>query len=747
MIGKWISAAAVGWSRRWYERLAVLFVALVVASVISVFEGYWWEETYSIAYWTIGWTAAVALLLPYRLHALKLAVQAAGALYITYRLAGIERLGAFPESGGDRMRWIWDHAVQLHPFIWISLSLLAVSSLFGYWATDRIRIFGFLGAAILVLTIADSFTPIWLWDNVAAVVLVGLVWLVANHFSVLQAKHPDSWKELLEYPVRLVTPMLLVVSALMLIGISMPSVAPVLQDPYTLWKNARGERVQVYLGEKAIPSESDPASARIASSGYSRNDEALGGGFNYDYSPIMTVSTSHKSYWRGESKDMYTGKGWVKNESGSLMQPVRKDAELDSGVDRSLAETVKVDQIVTMLRDDIYPVLFAAAPVSKVNWVGSEEAGFPFDMLWSVGEWELIKAQSDNPYPDTYAVTSEVALLDEAKLRGTRAVLPDRRESDRYLQLPDSLPGRVRELAEEVTAAGETDYDKARLLETYLSSSYTYTNQPDLSKLTGGSADFVDQFLFELMEGYCDYFSTTMAVMARSVGLPARWVKGFSSGALPVDMYGPPQGYFPEGEDYNPNGSGTYTVRNSDAHSWVEIYFEGYGWVPFEPTAGFAFPYRMPAGEETALPEVDLSEPVDTQPAEASASDKAPAVWGWAAAVTAAAAVALILVLRRQRAAQIWREWRRRAHSPNDLVVLETHKLLKLCKKRGLARGEHETMRESLLGWAALHKRLRNDFVAVADGFEQAKYGSRTLSREEADRFAVKVRSLMEELR
>src|SRR5690606_40367002 len=108
--------------------------------------------------------------------------------------------------------------------------------------------------------------------------------------------------------------------------------------------------------------------------------------------------------------------------------------------------------------------------------------------------------------------------------------------SSPYLQLPDTVPARVRDLAQEITADADTPYDKVKAVEAYLQENYIYTNKPDLSK--GSSADFVDRFLFEIQEGYCDYYSTAMAVMVRSLGLPARWVKGFKSGSQELEeMY------------------------------------------------------------------------------------------------------------------------------------------------------------------------------------------------------------------
>ena len=92
--------------------------------------------------------------------------------------------------------------------------------------------------------------------------------------------------------------------------------------------------------------------------------------------------------------------------------------------------------------------------------------------------------------------------------------------------------------------------------------------------------DYVDQFLFDTKSGYCNNFSTSMIVLLCSAGIPARWVKGYTEGTLDNTLVGA------EGED-------VYKIANDNAHSWVEVYFPGYGWIPFEPTKGFTNPYNF----------------------------------------------------------------------------------------------------------------------------------------------------------
>ncbi len=134
----------------------------------------------------------------------------------------------------------------------------------------------------------------------------------------------------------------------------------------------------------------------------------------------------------------------------------------------------------------------------------------------------------------------------------------------KYVSLPSTVPARVRELAENITANQNNNYDRAKAIETYLATNYPYTLKPGNPPL---KKDFVDYFLFEGKKGYCTYYATAMTVLLRCIGIPARYVEGY---ILPPD-----------------NRNGVFKVTNQQAHAWVEVYFEGFGWIPFEPTSPF----------------------------------------------------------------------------------------------------------------------------------------------------------------
>jgi hypothetical protein len=142
-----------------------------------------------------------------------------------------------------------------------------------------------------------------------------------------------------------------------------------------------------------------------------------------------------------------------------------------------------------------------------------------------------------------------------------------------YTQLPDGLPPRIKELTEEITAGKDNWFDKAREVERYFGNTeYTYDQKK--VALPGEQDDYVDQFLFDTKQGYCDNFSTSMAVMLRTIGIPTRWIKGFTGGDF-MEYSGDEQ------------AKGIYQITNNNAHSWVEVFLPNQGWVPFEPTKGF----------------------------------------------------------------------------------------------------------------------------------------------------------------
>lgn len=168
-----------------------------------------------------------------------------------------------------------------------------------------------------------------------------------------------------------------------------------------------------------------------------------------------------------------------------------------------------------------------------------------------------------NPYHNVtkirYQGTSFLPNVTPSDLRRSPAAYPEAiREA--YLQLP-LLDPRIVKLAHDVTAGSKNEYDKVASIERYLKTRYAYTLD-----LTGPKVDDpLAYFLFVRRAGHCEYFATAMTVMLRALGIPARYIGGFLPG------------------EYNDVGN-DYIVRESDAHTWVEVYFPVYGWITFDPT-------------------------------------------------------------------------------------------------------------------------------------------------------------------
>src|SRR5499426_752145 len=168
-------------------------------------------------------------------------------------------------------------------------------------------------------------------------------------------------------------------------------------------------------------------------------------------------------------------------------------------------------------------------------------------------------------YKLDYTVFSDTSEVPDGRLAAENSRAYPSEIQRRYLQLPDNHDRRIDELAAEVTRGATTNVEIARRIEKYLNAAYAYTL--DLRRVEDG--DPVADFLFNTRQGHCEYFASAMVLMLRSRRVPARLVNGFQTG------------------EYN-EAADVYTVRQSDAHSWVEVYFPGEGhnglWVAFDPT-------------------------------------------------------------------------------------------------------------------------------------------------------------------
>jgi transglutaminase-like putative cysteine protease len=274
-------------------------------------------------------------------------------------------------------------------------------------------------------------------------------------------------------------------------------------------------------------------------------------------------------YWRSLTYDLYVYFGWYTGDTEII--------EYSAG-ERAITPTLSLTPTQRTLQQDVRIIgevdnmVFVAGTLVSVDQ--------DYNVAWRTPE----DAFAATTRAETYRAESLLPIFTVEQLQAAGTDYPDWVRS-RYLWLPDTVPERVIALARDLTATEPTPYDRAYAIETYLR---TYPYNLDVPKPTG-SRDVADYFLFELQEGYCDYYATAMVVMARAAGLPTRYVTGYATGSY----------------DYT---EGSYLVVEANAHSWAEVYFPGYGWTEFEPTAG------LPAIERPSEGTIEPFEPPPIPP-------------------------------------------------------------------------------------------------------------------------------------
>ncbi|HKO43715.1 MAG TPA: DUF3488 and transglutaminase-like domain-containing protein [Pyrinomonadaceae bacterium] len=265
---------------------------------------------------------------------------------------------------------------------------------------------------------------------------------------------------------------------------------------------------------------------------------------------VEGTPTGRPLRWRGVALDEYTGRGWRKSQAARRTEQKTSERGLfqlgtTEALNRLTAQTVFLEPIES-------PVLFAATRPIAI------QGDFQVVRVDAEGSIQVRKLGFDRIM---YKALSDMTEPDAATLQLDRQRYPA--SIERYLQLPDSLDPRIeaRANAMVVNARARNRYDVAKAIETQLQQDYGYSLE---MKATG--PDPLADFLFNVQAGHCEYFSTAMAIMLRTHGIPARVVNGFLPG------------------EYN-EAADAYTVRQSDAHSWVEVYFpESRSWVTFDPT-------------------------------------------------------------------------------------------------------------------------------------------------------------------
>lgn len=474
--------------------------------------------------------------------------------------------------------------------------VLAIFS--GYALSGHHDVLGALfpaGLAIVVISVYD-FYAVSRMAYLAVYLFLGLA--VLGRMNYLQSRRDWSARHVYlspDAPTDLSMSIVVSAALIMVVAWSLPMTVKEYRSAAQFWSDAakplRGVREKLRDAFAAVR-QPVPVAARD----YYGDNLSLGPGSKHSDAVLFTVKAPPEAlnmprlYWRGVAYDHYQNGKW----------------------ESSAPDTAKFSP-----QDQFLPLAgYAAQPAPRYTFtrnLGGHLLYTPANSVWvsraatvlyfpaNVGEMDVETLEARNLFlrGEVYEARAPAHNPTLSDLRNSGTNYPDW-VAQTYLQLPEDFSHRVRQLAEQITLDQPNSYEKAAAITDYLRREMKYSER--ISTAPAGS-DPIEWFLFEGKEGFCNYYASAEVLMLRSVGIPARLVAGFSQGEK--------------------SETGTiFTVRDSNAHAWPEVYFPGLGWVEFEPTAN-QDPLARPVGISAIAgnsatpgalaPEARRTEPPDLQ--------------------------------------------------------------------------------------------------------------------------------------
>lgn len=366
--------------------------------------------------------------------------------------------------------------------------------------------------------------------------------------------------------------------------------------------------------------EGDGASIRVTNVIFAKSQSvALSGAVTSDRRPVAGIVTVVQpkddlvftiETFSGASEAVVTVLGWQRIEQPAIDVSSIDVGDLPVDLQALLSELQQAEVAPGASGDD---VRFADRTVGdRINRERERLAKYPVETELSLDSGGRLTVELSGRVPnyddieavfvdermvagDQYRVLGQQSIADGDALAEAGIAYPEWLAS-RYLEIPDAVTQRTRSLAETVVieAGAETPFDQAWAIQEYLQTSFAYELNPPVGE---NGEDIVDYFLFESKVGRCEQYASAMVVMLRTLDIPSRLVSGYRSSD-------------------EVNDDGQYVFREEQAHTWVEVYFPSYGWIPFEPTAGQdRFDYQSDEEpESTPEPEPEVAQATPTPP-------------------------------------------------------------------------------------------------------------------------------------
>lgn len=444
---------------------------------------------------------------------------------------------------------------------------------------------------------------------------------------------------------------------------------------------------------------------------------SMGGPIHLGSRPVLDIAANSGRYWGAVAFDRYTGSGWVNSaplsDSFAPYDPRLQPPPV--ALARTVTQTVQI-----ILPGDNY-VVAAPGPLRV-----SEATDARFGVVKLSGDLSYqdvtsLRIQRVLRAGDTYTVVSQTSGADETSLRAAGPSYPQYIR-EHYLPLPPTLPSRVRELAVRITESSTGNYDKAQAIESYLRTKIKYDESVAAPP---PGVDAVDYTLFERPAGYCNYYASAMAVLARAVGIPARVVSGYAVGD---------------------SSQGVFHIIEGNAHSWPELYFGNLGWIQFEPTSSkpqIIRPSKLLQVDDIPSESTSASPPDIPRRGAQNLGDggltggnrpgwlNVPLFAGPAGLALGAASSGLILILLVLVIGQLVWTQRVRLLSPAGRAWEEMYRFARLA---GLKEKETATPLERAEGLARILPEADPLITLVTDLYVREKYGRQSLTQEDQQR-------------